>query len=141
MKGLFRAAAKAVTRRDPDAPKPEARKRRGGGTDSRVLFLRRRPHHVTEPAARGCYARLAVPTAEPANEFVRAANILCSIAQDIADMFTDLNERLAEVFHGKGLYLSDNTLDWLNLWQDNANNEQWQNEDFGAKQDNYFPQP
>jgi hypothetical protein len=141
MNGLFRAAAKAVTRRDPDAPKPEARKRRGGGTDSRVLFLRRRPHHVTEPAARGCYARLAAPTAEPANEFVRAANILCSIAQDIADMFTDLNERLAEVFHGKGLYLSDNTLDWLNLWQDNANNEQWQNEDFGAKQDNYFPQP
>jgi hypothetical protein len=27
-------------------------------------------------------------------------------------------------------------------WQgNNANNEQWQNEDFGAKQDNYFPQP
>ena len=38
------------------------------------------------------------------------------------------------------LYLSD-TLEWLNLWQYNANNEQWFDSDFSAKQDHDFPQP
>ena len=36
------------------------------------------------------------------------------------------------------LYLAD-TLDWLKLWQDNANH--WPDDDFSAKQDRYFPQP
>lgn len=37
-------------------------------------------------------------------------------------------------------YLAD-TLDWLNLWQDNADCEQWPDDDFSAKQDHYGPQP
>ena len=37
-------------------------------------------------------------------------------------------------------YLAD-TLDWLNLWQDNADNDHWFADDFSAKQDRYFPQP
>jgi hypothetical protein len=32
-------------------------------------------------------------------------------------------------------------LDWLNLWQHNANNEQWPDDDFNAKQDHCSPQP
>lgn len=32
------------------------------------------------------------------------------------------------------------TLDWLNMWQANAES-QWIDEDFSAKQDQYFPQP
>ena len=36
------------------------------------------------------------------------------------------------------LYLAD-TLDWLKLWQDNA--DHWPDDDFSAKQDRYFPQP
>ena len=39
------------------------------------------------------------------------------------------------------LYLSD-TLDWLNLWQDNAGyDDHWIDDDFSAKQDENFPQP
>ena len=38
------------------------------------------------------------------------------------------------------MYLAD-TLDWLNLWQDNADNGHWLDDDFNAKQDRYFPQP
>jgi len=38
------------------------------------------------------------------------------------------------------VYLAD-TLDWLNLWQDNAANDPWLDDDFSAKQDRNFPQP
>jgi hypothetical protein len=38
------------------------------------------------------------------------------------------------------LYLSD-TLDWLNLWQDNAGNDHWQEDDFSATYWDNFPQP
>jgi hypothetical protein len=37
-------------------------------------------------------------------------------------------------------YLSD-TLDWLNLWQDNAAHDHWLDDDFSAKQDRNFPHP
>jgi hypothetical protein len=37
-------------------------------------------------------------------------------------------------------YLSD-TLDWLNLWQDNAAHDHWLDDDFSAKQDQNYPQP
>jgi hypothetical protein len=36
------------------------------------------------------------------------------------------------------LYLAD-TLDWLKLWQDNA--DHWPDDDFSAKQERHFPQP
>jgi hypothetical protein len=38
------------------------------------------------------------------------------------------------------LYLSD-TLDWLNLWQDNADNDHWQENEFSATYWDNFPQP
>ena len=34
-----------------------------------------------------------------------------------------------------------NTLEWLALWQDNAAHDHWLDDDFGAKQDQNFPQP
>jgi hypothetical protein len=37
-------------------------------------------------------------------------------------------------------YLCD-TLDWLNLWQDNADNGHWHDDDFSAKQEQHIPQP
>lgn len=46
----------------------------------------------------------------------------------------------ADPYAAATAYLSD-TLDWLNLWQDNANNDQWHDGNFSAKQDQYFPQP
>jgi hypothetical protein len=41
---------------------------------------------------------------------------------------------------GAPAWLSD-TLDWLNLWQENADNHYALDDDIGAKQDQYFPQP
>jgi hypothetical protein len=46
----------------------------------------------------------------------------------------------ADPYAAARAYLAD-TLDWLNLWRDNANNDQWHDDDFSAKQDRYFPQP
>lgn len=40
----------------------------------------------------------------------------------------------ADAYARARLYLSD-TLDWLNLWQDNADNDHWHDDDFSAKQD------
>jgi len=57
-------------------------------------------------------------------------------------MFGDFGKRFAAALHygNTGLYLSD-TLDWLNLWQNNANNEQGLDDNFSAQQDHYFPHP
>lgn len=38
------------------------------------------------------------------------------------------------------LYLSE-TLDWLNLWQDNADQDHWLDERFSAEQNQTAPQP
>jgi hypothetical protein len=46
----------------------------------------------------------------------------------------------AEAYAGADTYLS-NVLNWLNLWQANANNGQWPDDNFSVKQDHYFPQP
>jgi hypothetical protein len=75
-----------------------------------------RPDLVGKPAARGRYATL--PPAK-----VEAAAFAS-----------------ADPYAGAGMYLAD-TLDWLNLWQDNADNDHWFADDFSAKQDRYFPQP
>ena len=47
----------------------------------------------------------------------------------------------ADPYAGAGLHLAD-TLEWLQLWQDNANAGDWPDDNFSAKQqDQYFPQP
>jgi hypothetical protein len=115
----FKAAVRAVTRRDPDAPKPQTRKRRSGGTEGRAPILRHRPRHYSERTARGRYEQLA-PRGYELNEYATAGNLLCSAVQGIADIFADLNERLADVIYGRpGTYLND-PVDWLHLWDTSA---------------------
>lgn len=46
----------------------------------------------------------------------------------------------ADAYDRAALYLAD-TLDWLTLWQDNADHDQWLDEGFSAEQNQAFPQP
>jgi hypothetical protein len=121
---LFKDAVKAVTCRakkdDEDEPQP----RRRGETDKGFVaacraILQRAAVKTGAAAARGSYAALRVAKAEPkaAPEVVAPAT-----------------------YARVGLSLS-NTLDWQALWQDNANNDQWHDDNFSARQDQYFPQP
>jgi hypothetical protein len=109
---------KAVTRRSEDEPKPEARRRSGETEKGFVAACRAVLHRVakTGAAARGRFTGLRPAKAEPEG-FAPADAYACG-----------------------GMYLAD-TLAWLNLWQDNANNEQWSDSDFSAKQDRDLPQP
>jgi hypothetical protein len=57
VKALFKAAVKAIAQRDPDAPQPKKKRRRGGGTESRAPLgiTCQLPQRI---AARGRYATL-----------------------------------------------------------------------------------
>jgi hypothetical protein len=115
---MFRAAIKIITRRDDDERQPAAR-RRSGETDKGFVAACRtmlRRAAKTGATARGRFAALRTANTEP--EAVTPADAYAST----------------------GMYLAD-TLEWLNLWQDNTNNEQWFDSDFNAKQDHDFPQP
>jgi hypothetical protein len=46
----------------------------------------------------------------------------------------------ASTYDRIALYLSD-TLDWLNLWQDNAEQDHWLDTGFSAEQNQNIPQP
>ena len=109
---LFRAAVKAITGNN-DEPQPAARRRKGE-TEGDLPKPVVRPAVADAPAARGRYAALQPAKAEQA-----------AFAGDP---------------YAGAWYLSD-TLDWLNLWQDNADNGHWHDDDFNAKQERYFPQP
>ena len=50
------------------------------------------------------------------------------------------NASFVDVCAEAGVFLSD-TLDPLNPWQDSADNDHWQEEDFSARYWDYFPQP
>lgn len=119
IKTLFRAAAKTITRRDEEEKPPQPR-RRSGETDKGFVAVWRtmqyRAASKIGAAARGRYAALRPAKAEP-------------------EAFAP-----ADAYTGAGMYLAD-TLEWLNLWQDNASNEQWPDGDFNAKQDHSSPQP
>lgn len=104
VKGSFKAASKAVTLPGNDKPKPQARKRRGGDSDSRMLRfaldLKRREIRALgykrrgKSAARGRYERLPSPRQEDKDEFFLAARAMCNVAEAIADMLTDFREQL-----------------------------------------------
>lgn len=101
--------------READEPQPE-RRRRKGETEGGM----RRPAAPLNPApaARGRYVALRpLKAEEPVQRIIMPASPTTAT-----------------------VYLAD-TLDWLNLWQANANHEQWPGDDFSAKQDHYFPQP
>jgi hypothetical protein len=105
--------------RSDDEEKPQPR-RKSGDTDKGFIAACRTMLHrastTTGVAARGRYARLRPAKAAP-------------------ETFAP-----TDAYDHTGMYLSD-TLEWLNLWQDNANNGQWSDSDFNAKQDHDFPQP
>ena len=123
---LFRAAVNVVTRRGEN-PQPTPRRRRRGETDKGFVaacraMLRRVVR--TGATARDCDA--ALQPAPPA--FATAGSVREPIAPTSA-------------YASTSLYLSD-TLDWLNLWQDNAAyDDDWYGDDFSAKQEENFPQP
>ena len=116
---MFKAAIKAITLRSNDAPEPEARRRRSGEKEGGgpLCVTGHISRHGGKSAARGRYA--ALQPGRVALEAVAAASAPYAAAP---------------------VSLCD-TLDWFNLWQANANNEQWHDGDFSAKKDHYFPQP
>jgi hypothetical protein len=86
-----------------------------------------RPAFTKAPAARGRYAAL--------RGTMKAKKIgFASAATDAT------HDRPTTAYAEATLFLAD-TLGWLSLWQDNADNEHWLDDDFSAKQDRYFPQP
>lgn len=138
IKGLFKAA-KALACSD-DAPRPETRRRRTGETDKGFVAVwrtvLRRAATKTRAAARGRFAALRPVKADVSTK-------AAAIAETMADRLAKAEPVAfapADACAGTGMYLAD-TLEWLNLWQDNANNEQWFDGDFNAKQDHDFPQP
>lgn len=123
IKGLFRAAVKAVTRRAEDEPQPQARRRSGETEKGFIMAVRRRYDRLLEThraVARG-------GTGKAFGEAAKEALLAAPIPEDFA--------------RGGG-YGGDLFDPASAYWQgNNANNEQWQNDDFSAKQDQYFPQP
>jgi hypothetical protein len=131
---MFRDAVKAVTRHgDEDEPEPH---RKSGETDKGFIMVVKRRYDrrrglsgryaalkaakQTGAAARGRFAKLRPAKGEP-----KAAPKVVAPADTYARACLSLSD----------------TLDWFNLWEANANNYQWQDADFSAKQDQYFPQP
>jgi len=119
IKGLFRKVAKAITHDDAE-PAPEPRRRRSGETEGEFRKLVRQiTHHIAAAGAtaRGRYAALRPVKAAP------AASITA-----------------VDPYIAAGLYLSD-TLDWLQLWENNAGDDQCLDDSFSPQQDRSFPQP
>jgi len=108
IKAVFQAAKAAITRRDPDAPKPAARKRRGGSDSSAPLCVTpRQPQHGGKAAARGQYAALwraeedDRKAGEIADDFAAAAAVFCkSLASGCVELLTRMFESLGEAFSG-----------------------------------------
>jgi hypothetical protein len=124
IKALFKNAVKAVTRRDEDEPLPKSR--RSGETEKGfVMAVRRRQDF--DPLRK---THRAVARGGTSKAFGAAAK------EALLDDVLILDDAAGGGF---GANLFDPASAY---WQgNNAHNEQWQNEDFGAKQDNYFPQP
>jgi hypothetical protein len=115
---LFRAAVNVVTWR-VENPQPRARRRRGE-TDKGFV------------AACRAMLRRVVRTGATARDRAAALQPVPKVREAIAP---------TSAYASTSLYLSD-TLDWLNLWQDNAGyDDHWIDDDFGAKQEETFPQP
>ena len=116
---------KAITQRDPDAPRPQAKRRRAGGTESHAPLYQTRalPRRI---AARGRYAALRSTKA---------------VVPALRHSFTDAADDAAtQIYADTGLYLAD-TCAWLQAWENNADYVQIHDVQFSAIQDQYFPQP
>jgi hypothetical protein len=107
---------KAITRRDEDEPKPEARRRRGETDKGLVIAW----HDRGAAVARGRYAAL-----QPAKEVEAsacAADPYAAATADLSGTFVDL--------------------DCMNpYWPPDAEYDAAIDEHFSSQQDRYFPQP
>jgi hypothetical protein len=122
IKGLFSAAKALLCRKDEDEPPPPAR--RSGETEKGfIMAVRRRYDRLRE-------THRAVTRGGSGKAFGEAANAALLAAQ--------MPEDLPHVGGGYGADLFDPASAY---WQDNANNDQWHDGNFNAKQDQYFPQP
>lgn len=112
IRALFIAAKAIVRVLAEDEPKPQARRRRGETGKGFVFACRIMLRRAAKTSAAARGRYTGLRRATaPADAYARA-----------------------------GMYLSD-TLDWLNLWQDNAANDQWLDEDFDTEQNQDYPQP
>ena len=113
---LFRAAVNVVTRR-VENPQPTTRRRRRGETDKGfVAACRAMLRRVVRTGATARGRDVALRPAPPAPTG--------SVREPMAP---------TSAYARTSLYLSD-TLDWLNLWQDNAgNNDDWYRGRFQCK--------
>jgi hypothetical protein len=123
---LFKNAVKAVTRRqDGDEPPPKSR--RSGETEkgfTRAVRRRRFDYDLLRETQRDV-ARSG--TGKAFGEAAKEALLDAPIPEDFA---------------GGGGYGGDLFDPASAYWQgNNANNDQWHDDDFSAKQDQYFPQP
>jgi hypothetical protein len=121
---LFKTAVKAVTRRAEDEPPPKPR--RSGETEKGFIkAIRRRQDFDGLRETHRAVARRG--TSKAFDEAAKEALLDAPIREDFAGgggYGGDLFDPASAYWHGN-----------------NANNDQWQNEDFSAKQDQYFPQP
>ena len=104
IKTMFKAVMDVCARRDTDTPKPEA-KRRGKG-ESGSPIIRQQHRHTGTPSSRGRYAGLRSKVSKAVKirrKFTRAAT-----GATEPDACTEAS------IH------SCNMLDWMNLWQANA---------------------
>jgi hypothetical protein len=122
IKALFKAAVKAVTQPNLDAPQPKTKRRRSGGTESRAPLI-----SVLRIAARGRYAGM-----RPAHRAaVKLRRAFTAAADDAAlPEISDVAEP------GAG-----NTLEWLTLWQQSEDFGHGFDNEFSAHQDRNFPSP
>jgi len=123
LKGLFRNAARTLARRVSD-PAPQPQRRRSGETGKVFVMAARaalRRGEKEPPSQRGD------SSSETGQAFGPAARaILCRVVVQIP----------AEACEAATAYLSD-TLDWLNLWEDNSVDDSSELDDGYDSQQNY----
>jgi hypothetical protein len=121
IKALFKAAADVFARRDPDAPKPEAKRRSRGESESGGSPAIR---HASKPAARGRYAAL---WSRPADAVVAFLSEAFALLDPVSDPVAAAES-----------YLSD-TLDWMNPFGPPDDFTAAVDADFAPPQDHHFP--
>jgi hypothetical protein len=125
IKTVFKNAVKAVTCRAEDAPPPKSRRR--GETEKGFIRAVKRRRHDYDGLRETHRAVARRATSKAFGKAAKEALLDAPIREDFAGgggYGGDLFDPASAYWHGN-----------------NANNDQWQNEDFSAKQDQYFPQP
>lgn len=99
---MFRAAIKAITQRDDDAPQPKTRRRGGEKEGGGPIRMRLFPRPAGKPAARGRYAALQAIAAQKSGASGREARAELYLADTLAVLHQWNDEALAETFDDDG---------------------------------------